>query len=322
MRTIALAGISKNSGKTTLLNEIIRRNPDITWGVMSTGIDGEAMDRVFGTLKPSVHLPKGSVFCSDAETLEGHGSRVTVLQKVISGRDLWLLRAEAELETEITGPATVAEQIAMAKLLHRCGGKKVLIDGALDRKSIVLDSYINGIFLCVGASFGTTDEIITELHRLRHLTRIGSYQAKASELEKLKKSQYIMVKRRERWINTPLESLINGEDEFLNLLASKPEAVYIPSAYTSLLHAKLGKALVDFPGDIIFRHADCIKMPMVETFKFIRDAHIIALNKFKVAAIALNSWSVGTNPIDADHFRKEIRSNAYWEHWIDVKGMF
>ena len=46
LKTIALVGISKNSGKTTLLNGILKLYPDISWGVMSTGLDGESRDRI------------------------------------------------------------------------------------------------------------------------------------------------------------------------------------------------------------------------------------------------------------------------------------
>ena len=47
IRIIAIAGICKNAGKTSLLNAILGAKPDISFGVLSTGIDGEDLDTVF-----------------------------------------------------------------------------------------------------------------------------------------------------------------------------------------------------------------------------------------------------------------------------------
>ncbi|MDZ4121487.1 MAG: hypothetical protein U1C33_03650, partial [Candidatus Cloacimonadaceae bacterium] len=61
--TIALIGLSKNAGKTSLLNFLIKSAPRIRFGIMSTGRDGEEQDTVFATPKPPVILSAGTIFC-------------------------------------------------------------------------------------------------------------------------------------------------------------------------------------------------------------------------------------------------------------------
>ncbi|MBN2830448.1 MAG: hypothetical protein JXR56_09030, partial [Candidatus Cloacimonetes bacterium] len=55
---VAITGLSKNAGKTSLLNWLIRSFPDYRYGITTTGRDGEEKDLVFGTDKPKVKVLK------------------------------------------------------------------------------------------------------------------------------------------------------------------------------------------------------------------------------------------------------------------------
>lgn len=286
---------------------------------MSTGLDGETQDRLFKTPKPRVILPMGAIFCADSSCLEGHGSRASILgAELFSGRKLWYLRAEADLETEITGPSSVSEQINAAHEMLRLGAEKVLIDGSLDRKSIAFEDSVKAIVLCVGASFGSKEEIVEELKRLRLMVNISQYQFSIYRYKMLKESHVLMFRKKDRWYHTDIESLIKREDELRALIAENPDAIYIPTAYSSLLHAKLYPLFKNFNKEIIFRHPQCLHLCYKELFQLLRDCDIHCLIPFNVKLYALNPWAVGKSPVDAVQFRKYIRTMRPNQQFIDI----
>ncbi|HPF09538.1 MAG TPA: hypothetical protein PL020_07385 [Candidatus Cloacimonadota bacterium] len=319
IKTIALVGISKNSGKTTLLNGILKHAPQIKWAVMSTGLDGETSDRLYKTPKPRVFMPQGALYCADSSSLDHLGSRVRILSsELYSGRKLWILQAEEDLETEITGPSNVSDQICMAKELLALGATKVLIDGSLDRKSIAFEDSVHAIILCVGASFGTKEEVSHELKRMNLMINIPQSYFTPYRYKKLRESGSIAWCRNQTWQRSEITSLIGHEKQFRDLMALDPEAVYIPTAYTSLLHARLFPFLKGKERNLIFRHPQCISLSYRELIEFRRDCRVSCLIPFRVKLYALNPWSVARSPEDATEFRYYIRKMHIEKTFIDI----
>ncbi len=319
LKTIALVGISKNSGKTTLLNGILKLYPGLSWGVMSTGLDGESSDRVFKTPKPRVQLPQGAQFCADGNTLESLGSRVSILKaELYSGRKLWFLKAEEALQTEITGPSSVSDQIHAARELHRMGAAKVIIDGSLDRKSIAFEDSVQAIVLCIGASFGTKEEIVEEVKRLDLMISIPKCHCSKYHCESLKAAETVMYGKRGQWQKTQIASLIGHEEEIGTILGEDPDALYIPGAYTSMLHARLYPLFKEARAQLVFRHPQCLSLSYGEISRLRRDCEVSTLIPFKVKLYALNPWAVGKHPINAEQFRKYIRTQRPLQTFIDI----
>lgn len=321
-RIIALVGISKNSGKTSLLNHILAEFPRYRWGVMTTGIDGEIQDRVFKTPKPRLNLPSGTIFCCDDSTLEGHGSKISILHKATSSkRSLWIVQAESALETEIAGASSTKEQIQIAKQLGLLGADKVLIDGSLDRKSIALEDSVDAIFLCVGASFGDARTSITELKRLQLLRDISPAKLSKHSSLRLKESNNILYKNNHQWMNSGLSSIIGNSTEFSNLLVSEPQEIYIPGAFTEAMFAKHRKALAHSKTALIFRHPECIKLGYQSLLGFVKELSVQSLIQFKLKAFALNSWAVGSPDQDAEMFRSEIKLAFPNIDFLDIREL-
>jgi hypothetical protein len=320
-KKLAIVGICKNAGKTTLLNSIIKHF-NCHWGVMSTGHDGEVSDLLFKTPKPRVVLSKGSLFCADTSCMDAHGNAITILNKtpwLSGGKALWIARAEQSLETEIGGPQNVTDQIACAEQLLLLGADKALIDGSLDRKSIALSDALDAIILSVGASFGDLEAILTEIERLFKLCELSTFMASTKRAKQLLlESKEIMLKRNTRWVSTGLSSLIGHEKQLLAILDNEPQPshIYIPGAYTSSLHKRLGKALRAI--QIIFRHPESIKLSLAELEAFTESHQAQCLIPFKIQAIAINSQGFGSPAIDADAFRGKLRSKFPTLELIDI----
>jgi hypothetical protein len=320
-KKLAIVGICKNAGKTTVLNAIMQHYNSFIWGVMSTGRDGEAEDVLFKTPKPRVHIHRHSIFCADALCMDAHGAAISILKKTAwqsGGKALWIARAERDIETEIGGPQSVTAQIACASELLNLGADKVIIDGSLDRKSIALSDSLDALILAVGASFGDMDAIQAELLRLLSLSAIPCFNdASASVRKRLLDSETIHIKRQGKWHNTELKSLIGADKQLLSLLseAGNPSHIYLPGAYTGSINTRLGKHL---NLQIVFRHPECIKLPATELQAFIDKHRPQCLIPFNIKAITLNSHAVGASPIDADSLRQNLRQRFPNPELIDI----
>ncbi len=306
-KNIAIAGICKNAGKTTVLNYILANYP-YRWGILSTGRDGETEDTLYKTPKPEVMIPQGCLFCAEAKTLLPLGSEISILAKTPfsrSNRELWIAQSEIDLKTEITGPATVYEQLACADLMKKLGAEKVLIDGSFDRKSIALSNAVDAIILSAGASFGNAQTIAEELQRLITLSRIETY--KSPVLQQLATQNNILIKDKGRWHSTGLASLISNSTKLMEILSqtAKISHLYIPGAYTSSVNNRIGKQLSGI--QLIFRHPECIKLSSDELAHFLENQKPLTLIPFKLKAITLNPHGVGSSDLDADEMHSFLR---------------
>lgn len=308
IKTIALVGISKNSGKTTVLNSLIASFPMYRWAVLSTGIDGEESDAVFRTPKPRVQLLKGTLFCSDKPALAVLGSSVSILKKADFGpRELFVAQAEVPLLARITGPGSVKDQYRMVRLMQSLGAEKVLIDGALDRKSIALQKDVDAIILCLGASFGPVELVKEELKRLLVLRDIPPYPFSNAVQKRLLDSELIMYQKKGQWQKSPLKSLLGDNGGLKEVLEQSLDALYLPTSLTDSVFEKIGSKLKTLPKGLILRHPECLKMKLKNTEKLVKSLPVYTLIPFKLAAFALNSTAIGSHQVSAKHFRDELR---------------
>jgi hypothetical protein len=321
-KQVAIVGVCKNAGKTTLLNAVMQQHNSIKWGVMSTGRDGEHEDVLYKTPKPSVEIAMGSMFCSYASVINDHGSNVSILKKtrwLSGGKPIWIAKAEQDIHTEICGPQSVKDLAACALLLLSLGAEKIIIDGSLDRKSIVLSDSLDAIILVIGAGFGDMKSINTELKRLLSLAAIPVAVGLGTDVTKrLLEGESIKLNQDKRWVNTGFKSLIGNEKSIIELIveAVNPSALYIPGAYTSAVNARLADAISNL--QVVVRNPECIKLSDVELSSFIANRSPQCLIPLKIKAIAINANAIGAASIDADLLRNSLRKDFPKLELIDL----
>lgn len=300
----AIAGISKNSGKTSFLNWILAKVDNVSTGVLTTGRDGEETDLLFGNPKPAAKLPTNTIFTSNSETLDKLGSAVEVLQKLpfMAGtKKLWLLKALRDIETEIVGPASVDAQIKTAELMQSLGAEIVLIDGSIDRKSIALNEKVKGVFLVVGGSFGTLEKINGELARLVQLSQISLYK------NKILNENRISYFSKGVWHDMGFGSIMGNEQEMANrCIETHPEKIYLNGAVSDTILNAVKPALKDSK-DIIIKHPLQLHLNKA-SLEYLTSMHkLYSIQPFKLIAIAVNSWSVKGSHLDSQLLRDSIR---------------
>lgn len=157
--TVCLAGMCKNAGKTTALNALIRgaRVRGVPLALTSIGRDGEREDLVTGTHKPPIYATRGTLVATSRGLLPkcdvtGEILDMTGLHTPLG--EVVILRALSDGFVELAGPSMVEQIVCLTDRLKSFGAQKVLIDGALFRRSLCAPEAAEGVILSTGASFG------------------------------------------------------------------------------------------------------------------------------------------------------------------------
>ena len=155
----ALLGMCKNAGKTTALVRLIREyaRQGAALGLTSIGRDGEGRDLVTGTDKPPIYMYEGMLAATAEQLLPlCDVSREIVLLPGISTSlgQVVVFRARSDGYVQLAGPAIVSQLGPLREQLAALGAGRVLVDGALGRRSLAAGVYAGGgvCLLCTGAS--------------------------------------------------------------------------------------------------------------------------------------------------------------------------
>ena len=156
-KIISLIGMSKNAGKTTVLNYLLNhyKRSSLTVAITSIGRDGEDIDIATGTTKPKIYVPSGSIIAT-AEVLLGLSDITYEVLEVTDfntpmGRII-IVRARSAGFVQIGGASISCRLSEILKILQTFNVNKVLIDGAISRKSTSNPLLAEAVVLCVGAS--------------------------------------------------------------------------------------------------------------------------------------------------------------------------
>lgn len=157
-RTVCLGGMCKNAGKTTALKSILEedRGEYGPLGLTSIGRDGEREDVVTGTKKPQLYIRQGTLFATAEGLLPFCDVSMEVLEQTgffTPLGEVLLLRALSAGFVQIAGPSMASQLVALNARFFACGAGKVLLDGALFRKSLCAPEISQGVILSTGASY-------------------------------------------------------------------------------------------------------------------------------------------------------------------------
>ena len=159
MSTLAVMGMTKNTGKTVALNHILAQAAaaQVDIGVTSIGRDGEDRDQVFFNPKPPILVWPGTLVATARETLQ----RAKVRWKLIDSTEIDSPMGEILVvkvleygEMEVAGASRGSDQLKVISRLKQCGASLVILDGALGRSHHASPAIANGVILATGAAIG------------------------------------------------------------------------------------------------------------------------------------------------------------------------
>lgn len=182
--TLAVMGMTKNTGKTVALNHLLAQAAAgrLSVGVSSIGRDGEDRDQVFCVPKPPVRVWPGSLVATARDTLQRAKVRYKLLEP--TGIDspmgeILVVKVLDYGEMEIAGASRGSDQRQVISRLQRCGAALVLLDGALGRSQHASPAIADGVILATGAAIGGGMSDVIRKTRDR-LAILGIAQANAA----------------------------------------------------------------------------------------------------------------------------------------------
>jgi len=163
-RSLAVVGLVKNAGKTTVVNALMA-NCDHRFGLTSLGLDGERTDHLTGLAKPSITPPAGTLVATTRGSLERSLYAMepieelpfhTPLGRVVIGR------AGGEGAVEVSGPTTLAELRVTVERLQALGAEQVIVDGAINRIGSASPRVSDGVVVATGGMVGDSLDDVLE----------------------------------------------------------------------------------------------------------------------------------------------------------------
>jgi hypothetical protein len=164
VRALAVIGLVKNAGKTTVVNALLE-NCACGFGLTSLGLDGEPVDHVTGLAKPRIAPPSGTLVATTRGSLERSGYTMDIVEELPFRTPLGPVvigRAHGQGRVEVSGPTTLAEVRATVDRLHAHGAERVLVDGAINRLGSASPRVSDGLLLATGGMVGDTLEEVVE----------------------------------------------------------------------------------------------------------------------------------------------------------------
>ena len=159
LRTLAVMGMSKNTGKTVALNHLLAQAAanNVNIGVTSIGRDGEERDQVFFIPKPPVRVWPGTLVATARATLPRAKVRCEFIDNtgIASAMgEIVIVRTLDPGEMEIAGASRGSDQCQVIQRLQQCGATQVLLDGALGRSQHASPAIADAVILATGAALG------------------------------------------------------------------------------------------------------------------------------------------------------------------------
>jgi hypothetical protein len=163
-RSLAVVGLAKNAGKTTVVNALMANSPQ-RFGLTSLGLDGERTDHLTGLAKPSITPPAGTLVATTQGSLDRSRYAMEALEVLPFHTPLGRVvigRAAGVGAVEVSGPTTLAELRVTVERLQALGADQVLVDGAINRIGSASPRVSDGVVVATGGMVGDTLEDVLD----------------------------------------------------------------------------------------------------------------------------------------------------------------
>ncbi|SFB32501.1 hypothetical protein [Clostridium frigidicarnis] len=154
---LSIIGMSKNVGKTTVLNYIINKlnKENIKLALTSIGRDGEDTDVVTNTEKPTIYVKNGTLIATARQCL----GYCDITREILSTTginssmgEIIITRALSDGYVDLGGPSLNSQMNLICSKLKSLGSDLVIVDGALSRRTVASPTITEATILSTGAS--------------------------------------------------------------------------------------------------------------------------------------------------------------------------
>lgn len=307
-KTLSIVGMAKNAGKTTALNYLIEEamDEDIRLGITSTGRDGEMQDLVTGTEKPRVYLVEDTIVSVPTQLYELADAGLEILRRTPYSTaigELLLCRVADSGYVQIAGPVATADTKKMCADMFALGTELILIDGAIDRKSIASPDASDAIILSTGAVLSRSLHKVVEdtahivgLYRLPELADEPARKA----IEQAGMEKILLLQEDGRVRELELKTSLGASRFIDEAIDEQTRYVYVPGAFTNSVVADISaKKLKQV--EFILKDPTRIFINAMDLGQLRKKGfRLQVLKNIEVAAITANPWSPGGYAFDSE----------------------
>lgn len=326
-QTLSIVGMAKNAGKTTALNYLIEEAMDegILLGITSTGRDGESTDLVTGTDKPRVYLDAGTIVSIPVQLYELAEAGLEILKMTGFSTplgELMLCRVADSGYVQIAGPVSVKDNKALCAQMTELGAELILIDGAIDRKSVAAPGSSDAIILATGAVLSRSlKKVVQDTVHIVSLYQLPLLPPgpERQQIEQLAGEQVMLMNDGQLQALELKTSLAAGRylDQAID---EHTQLVYLPGALTSSVLADISPdKLKSVP--FVLKDPTRIFIDAVSWQQLVKKGFTaMVLENIKIAAITVNPFAPAGYSFDREQLRTAVADAMDGIPVVDVKS--
>lgn len=294
MKSVSIIGLSKNAGKTTVLNALIETYKEaISLGIVSAGVDGEESDVWSYRVKPSVVVPEGAYVATAGVCLNEHPGDWEILYtmgwETLAG-PLFLARARRRTKVKLIGVSSTSQLQQVRTIFHEMGVQLTLVDGAYDRKSSASSQLTEGTLLVVGASMDSSlERVIQKVEEVIHTFTLPVTAFQDAGQQAVREKKIVLIQDEEMEI-LPVSSLFQMNEFQHCVQGRKLRGIANPGAITDrILRALMEKKQC---GSLIIPDATHSFVSLSLLRQYLRKGGSVeVVNPIQLVGIAINSTS-------------------------------
>ena len=313
--SVSFIGMCKNAGKTTTFNQLITelRQNGVSFAATSVGRDGESTDLVTNTVKPGIFVYKGTVIATAAELLKYCDITKEILRTTgihTPMGEIVVLRALSDGFVQLAGPSITTQLSEISEDFRRLGSQKILIDGALGRKSLCSKKVSQSTILCTGASYHKDmRQVVRDTAYICELLQLPQAEIEVEEqIWNQSSCKYIPVWESEE-ICLPEEKL-TPEKIWRKGQEHTPHRIIVQGGLTDAMVKSLMMSNADLSGKkMVFKDGSkiLISYDMYEKLR-IKGLNFEVADAIRLLAVTINPFSAYGFHFDKDSFMEQMQS--------------
>lgn len=326
---LSIVGLAKNAGKTTALNYLIEEAMDcgMTLGITSTGRDGETLDMVTGTEKPRVYVDYGTIVTVPARLYDAAEAGLEIMRATEYSSPLGnilLCRTVDSGYVQIGGPLNTCDHRRLCMEMLARGAELVLIDGAIDRRSIAAPGISDGTILSTGAVLSRNmKKAVEETYyavSLYRLPELADRRFREAILNSGISGKILIIDKDYGVTSSELKTGLNAGRYLDALIGEDTACVYLPGALTAGvledIHPKKLAAVPFVVGDPTRIFIELHTWKTLEK----KGLRVLTLNSIEVAAVTVNPQAPGGHRFVREEFVNALREVITEIPVVDVKA--
>lgn len=323
--SVSIVGMCKNAGKTTALNSIVDgyEGQKKILALTSIGRDGEDVDLVTGTKKPGIYVHAGTLVATASSLLKSCDITREVLDTTgISTPmgEVVILRALSDGNVQLAGPSIVDQLVGLSGRFRQLGADRIVIDGAINRRTLSTRRLTEATVLCSGASCDREmDKVIQSTAHTCRLLMLPQLEneIERGKIEMLDPGKTALLGKEIVYLE-PGTGIADGLRKHMN---NKTEIVYLDGALSNGIVKPLLMSGAENKG-LTFVVQDASRILLSEhnfAMMEMRGWRIRVMEDINLVAVTVNPFSAYGYHFDKDRFKKEMEKQIDVPV-IDVEG--